>query len=130
MCVVVVLLLTLLRRRSEASVLEDLEVLMPVGGAAEEEEEREGCLARSWSPGLGSPTLVVPPFNMAVGLLPAPKDRWRRRARKTDRNIILCEHFIITYDNSMGFTVSHNSAQLACNTAEVNQESATPVNRH
>ena len=37
-----------------------------------EEEGIDASLARSWGPGLGSPTLVVAPFNMAVFLLPTP----------------------------------------------------------
>ena len=51
--------------------LEDLEVLRELEGIVEE-EGMDACLARSWVPGLGSPTLVAPPFNMAVCLLPTP----------------------------------------------------------
>lgn len=60
------MLLTRLRRWSEASVLEDLDVFIAVEVALEEVWVREPCLARSWSPGLGSPTLVVPVFIMAA----------------------------------------------------------------
>jgi len=74
--------LALLRRRSEARVLEDLEVLMVleeeeavvvvvVVVVAEEAVGMDACLARSWGPGLGSPTLVAPPFSMALCLLSA-----------------------------------------------------------
>lgn len=45
--------------------LEDLEVLMAVE-VVEEEGFKEVCLARSWSPGLGSPTLAAPVFIMAA----------------------------------------------------------------
>lgn len=44
--------------------LEDLEVLMAV--EVVEEGCKEVCLARSWSPGLGSPNLVAPVFIMAA----------------------------------------------------------------
>ena len=56
---------TLLRRRSEASVLDDLEVFMAM---EVEEGAKVAGFARSWCPGLGRPTLVVPAFNMAVYL--------------------------------------------------------------
>lgn len=47
--------------------LEDLEVFMAVVEVAVEEDGvKELCLARSWSPGLGSPTLVAPVFIMAA----------------------------------------------------------------
>ena len=56
---------TLLRRRSEASVLDDLEVFMAV---EVEDGAKVAGFARSWCPGLGRPTLVVPAFNMAAHL--------------------------------------------------------------
>lgn len=47
--------------------LEDLEVFMAVVEVVVEEDgAKEPCLARSWSPGLGSPTLVAPVFIMAA----------------------------------------------------------------
>ena len=81
---VVPITLTRLRRRSEASVLEDLEVLRELEGMVEE-EGMDACLARSWGPGLGSPTLVAPPFNMAVCLLltPGHSKRHNKRYRAT-----------------------------------------------
>ena len=56
--------LTLPRRWSGGNMLEDLEVFMAV--EVDEEEAKEVCRARSWSPGLGSPTLVAPALSMAV----------------------------------------------------------------
>lgn len=58
--------LTRLRRWSEASVLEDLEVFIAEEMVLEEVWVREPCLARSWTPGLGSPALVAPVFIMAA----------------------------------------------------------------
>lgn len=46
--------------------LEDLEVFMAVEVVLEEDGATETCFVRSWSPGLGSPTLVAPDFIMAV----------------------------------------------------------------
>lgn len=46
--------------------LEDLEVFMAVEVVVEEEGAKDACLARSWSPGLGRPTLVAPVFIMAA----------------------------------------------------------------
>ena len=59
--------------------LEDLEVFMAVEVVEEEDGTKEACLARSWSPGLGSPTLVAPAFNMAACQLTAPESRERKR---------------------------------------------------
>lgn len=53
--------------------LEDLEVFMAVEVVVEEEGTKEACLARSWSPGLGSPTLVAPVFIMAARQLTTPE---------------------------------------------------------
>lgn len=66
-CEASLLFLTLLRRRSDARVLEDLEVFMAeVVELVVEEGAVDDCLVLSWSPGLGSPALAVPPFNMAL----------------------------------------------------------------
>ncbi len=53
--------------------LEDLEFLMAVEVVVEEEGAVEACLARSWSPGLGSPTLVAPAFIMVARQLTTPE---------------------------------------------------------
>lgn len=53
--------------------LEDLEVFMAVEVVDEEEGTKEACLARSWSPCLGSPILVAPAFSMAACQLTAPE---------------------------------------------------------
>lgn len=71
--------LTLLRRRSVARVLEDLEVLMPVAVVeVVVEGAREACLALSWSPGLGSTALAMPPFSMTLSAIPAAYDGQER----------------------------------------------------
>lgn len=59
--------------------LEDLEVFMAVEVVEEEGGTEEACLPLSWSPGLGSPTLVVPAFSMAVCQLTAPERSPERR---------------------------------------------------
>lgn len=64
--------------------LEDLDVFMAEEMVLEEVWLREPCLARSWRPGLGSPTLVVPVFNMAArhGQNPGFEKYCSRRVRK------------------------------------------------
>ena len=65
--------------------LEDLEVFMAVEVVAEEEEgAKEACLARSWSPGLGSPTLVGPALIMAACQLTTPEREKTRGERKEE----------------------------------------------
>ena len=59
--------------------LEDLEVFMAVEEEAEEEGVKEACLARSCSPGLGRPTLVVPVFIMVACQQTTPERRAEKR---------------------------------------------------
>lgn len=59
--------------------LEDLEVFMAVEEVAEDEGVTEACLARSWSPGLGRPTLVAPVFIMAACQQTTPERRAEKR---------------------------------------------------
>lgn len=49
--------------------LDDLDAFMTVEVVEVEEETKEVCF---WSPGLGSPTLVVPAFSMTVSQLTTP----------------------------------------------------------
>lgn len=58
--------LTLLKRWSAAGRLDDLDVFAAVEAVEEGNWAEDACLDRSWSPGLGCPTLVAPVLIMAA----------------------------------------------------------------
>ena len=62
--------------------LDDLEVFMAVEVVVEEDEAKEFCLVRSWSPDLGSPTLVAPDLIMAAFQLTTPVQRTEENVDK------------------------------------------------
>lgn len=60
--------------------LEDLEVFM-AEEVVEAEDVEGACLTRSWSPGLGSPTLVAPAFIMARCQRTKPEKKSRQKRK-------------------------------------------------
>ncbi len=69
--------------------LEDLELFMAVEVVVEEEGAKEVCLTRSWSPDLGSPTLVAPAFIMAARQQTTPESPKSKQEGKSLYNKFL-----------------------------------------